>query len=250
MTSNLPPLKKFNCTGDAASLGASWDQWKRSFNNFLIASQIKDEEAKRATLLHTAGLGLQEIFYNIPGAEGSGEVGDKVYEIALQKLDNYFNPIKSKIYERHKFRMIQQEEDEPLDTFISRLKKQGEKCKFNNLNEEIIQQITEKCLNENLKKEILCMSDEDINLEIIIIKGNALQDINKQLKNLKKNRKRTQKKGSNAKQCSRCGSKNHFNDYIQCPAKNKRCHRCGYVGHYRELCRSRKRKLVFIRNEK
>lgn len=42
------------------------------------------------TLLHTGGLGLQEIFYSIPGVQGSGAEDEKVYEIAVQKLDEYF----------------------------------------------------------------------------------------------------------------------------------------------------------------
>jgi len=86
MTSTLPSLEKFDCDDDPGSVGLRWEKWKRALQIFLIAANIKDEETKRATLLHTGGLGLQEIFYNIPGAQGSGGENEKIFEIAIQKL--------------------------------------------------------------------------------------------------------------------------------------------------------------------
>lgn len=62
---------------------------------------------KKTTFIHTGGLGgLQEIFYSFPGAQGFGTEDKKVYEIAIQKLEEYFAPKQSKIYERYIFRLM------------------------------------------------------------------------------------------------------------------------------------------------
>jgi hypothetical protein len=100
-------------------------------------------------------LGLQEIFYSISGAQGSGTENEKVYEIAIQKLDEYFATKQSKIYERHIFRLMKQEDGEKFEKFVVRLRSQAEKCKFSDANEHIIDQVTEKCKMKELRKKIL-----------------------------------------------------------------------------------------------
>lgn len=114
MATTLPSLEKFDCDGDPGSVGLKWEKWKRAFQIFLIAANIEKEKTKRATLLHTGGLGLQEIFYSTPGAQGYGVEDEKVYETAIQKLDEYFAPKQSKIYERHIFRLMKQEDGKNL----------------------------------------------------------------------------------------------------------------------------------------
>jgi len=53
MASTLISLEKFDCNDDPGSIGLKWEKWKRAFQIFLIAANIKDEKIKRATLLHT-----------------------------------------------------------------------------------------------------------------------------------------------------------------------------------------------------
>lgn len=72
MASTLSSLEKFDCDGEPGSVGLRWEKWKRAFHIFLEAANIEKEETKKATLLHTGGLGLQKIFYSIPRAQGSG----------------------------------------------------------------------------------------------------------------------------------------------------------------------------------
>ncbi|KAL7297754.1 hypothetical protein TKK_0008789 [Trichogramma kaykai] len=86
------------------------------------------------------GLSLQEIFYNTPGAEVTGT---ELYKTALEKLDEYFTPKPSKVYERHLFRSIKQEADEKFEKFVVRLRHQAAKCKFNKIEDHLIDQIVE-----------------------------------------------------------------------------------------------------------
>lgn len=73
-----------------------------------------------------------------------------VYTIALTKLDEYFSPKQSKIYESHAFRLMKQEPYERFDKFLVRLRHQAEKCKFKKLDENLIDQIVEKCNSTDL----------------------------------------------------------------------------------------------------
>lgn len=79
---------------------------------------------KRATLLHMGGLSLQEDYYNIPGAHAT-DTEDDVFEIAVKKLDEYFSPKQSRVYERHLFRLMKQEPWEKFEKFLIRLRHQS-----------------------------------------------------------------------------------------------------------------------------
>lgn len=109
---NLPPPDKLDLDGDSSSVGLKWEKWKRSLQIYLEAAEITAPSKKRSTLLVLGGPGLQEIFYNLPGARVQESEGVDVFAVALQKLDSYFLPKQNKIYERHTFRNIKQEEGE------------------------------------------------------------------------------------------------------------------------------------------
>lgn len=90
--------------------------------------------------------GLQEIFYSLSGANAAepDEEGNNVYIIALSRLHDCLLPKKSKIYERHIFRLIKQELGEEFEKFLFKLRKQAAKCQFSNLEEQLIDQIVRK----------------------------------------------------------------------------------------------------------
>lgn len=248
MTS-IPVLENFDCTGDPHSVGVRWEKWKRAFELFLQAANISDPTKQRATLLHCGGLALQEIYYNLPEIN-TGNVSDnttEVYKNTVLKLDEYFFPRSSRVFKRHVFRLIKQEPQEKFDQFILRLRNQATKCDFKNLDEYLIDQITEKCTLAELRKKILTKGDS-FSLEDIIREANTLETVNKQLEEFtgkttltEVNKLETQKiQKSN---CSRCGSGKHTSEDKKCPARNRKCIKCGYLSHFREHCRTvRKRK--------
>lgn len=256
----LPSLEKFDLEGDSTSMAIRWERWKRSLLIYLDAAEVASAPKKRATLLHLGGSGVQEIFYNLPGAnvEPSGAVD--VFKIAIEKLDEYFQPKQSKVYERHIFRLLKQEEGEKFEKFLIRLRQQAGKCAFEKQDDHLIDQIAEKCNLSELRKKILTLGDS-VTLDKIITEANTLEVVNQQLedygnknKNLeinlitKDNRKFSKGKNyQNQRQynkkkvcCGRCGSNDHVSSNASCPALGKKCHSCGKVGHFRLYCRSTK----------
>lgn len=257
----LPALEKLDLEGDGASVGHRWEKWKRSLNLYLETTDIKCSVKKRATLLLLGGQDLQEVFYNLPGANAESAEGTDVFQIAVEKLDDYFIPKQSKVYERHVFRLIKQEESEKFEKYLVKLRKQAGKCQFDKPDEHLIDQIAEKCYSTDLRKKILTIGD-GITLDKIITEANTLevvkqqleeyegkskkQDLNaiahksgkfKQTKPETKESQDTKKKG-----CNRCGNFRHESYDTNCPARGKKCHLCGKIGHFRQYCRSAKKR--------
>lgn len=246
---NLFAIQPFECEGESTSVGTRWEKWLRSFEIYLEASNIKQPSTKRATLLHSGGSSLQEIYYNLPGAHAEPKNDDgkdvDVYKIAVQKLNEYFYPKQSKIYERHLFRLTKQEEGEKFEKFLVRLRNQAAKCNFTNPEEHLIDQIVEKCTSVELRKKILLVGDS-INLHIIISEANALEAVNRQLEGFVDQKQKSLElnhvsRDNRSRECCRCGG-NHTSNFPKCPAKLKTCSKCGYKGHYQKYCRTNPRK--------
>lgn len=252
-------LEKFECEGEVGSVSVRWERWKRGLYIYLEAAGIDSEIKKRASLLHFGGHELQEIFYSIPGA--NDEEGD-LFSIAIQKLDEYFSPKQSKVYERHLFRQLKQLPDEKFEKFLVRLRHQASKCQFSNQDEQIIDQIVEKCNSEDLRKKILKTGDS-MTLNEIVTEANVLEALNRQLENFEKKstdapsinkiftepgRSRPYKR--TIEQCGRCGSTKHFARDKNCPARGKACLKCGIIGHFRLQCRTREPQKRKIEEEK
>lgn len=266
MANLLPPPEKLDLEGDNATIALRWERWKRSFNIYLDATEITGDEKRRATLLLLGGSELQEIIYNLPGAFVDAIEGIDVFKTAVEKLDEYFLPKQNRVYERHIFRQIKQEEGEKFEKFVVRLRNQAGKCKFSCSEENLIDQIVEKCSSSELRKKILTLGDT-VTLDKVIIEANTLEAVGYQLegygqsKNTTSNssdinaiKNRFTKPGfsklGNGK-CGRCGHVTHTLPNQECPARKKTCHACGKIGHFSALCRTRpqKRKQESKQNE-
>lgn len=161
-----------------------------------------------------------------------------VFEVAISKLDSYFAPKQSKVYERHTFRLLKQEPDEKFERFLVRLRKQADKCQFADRDENIINQVTEKCYLSELRKKILQIGNE-ITLDRVIKEANTLEVVNKQLEEFKNPKKSNENEEVNKVDskdkrffykpkyiqhgCGRYGNPRHVAHDAKCPARDKEC---------------------------
>ncbi|GBP75786.1 hypothetical protein EVAR_65418_1 [Eumeta japonica] len=222
---SLLSLEKFDCNGESTSVGVRWERWKRALFIYLEASNIDKDVKKKASLLHFGGLDLQEVFYNIPGANIEPSEGVDVFEVAISKLDSYFAPKQSRVYERHTFRLLKQEPEEKFEKFLVRLRKQADKYRV----------ITEANTLELVNKQLEEFKD--------LAKSNGNEEVNKVNSRFKRNfdKPRNVQHG-----CGRCGNPRHVATDTKCPARDKECLKCGLKGHFRQYCRTRqafKRKI-------
>ena len=81
---------------------------------------------------------------------------NNVYKAALRTLDAYFTPQVNVLYKQHIFRQMKQEEHETVNQFVVRLSNQVANCEFGaTKNEQICDQILDKCKSTELRRKLL-----------------------------------------------------------------------------------------------
>ncbi|XP_055633240.1 uncharacterized protein K02A2.6-like [Toxorhynchites rutilus septentrionalis] len=181
-------VKPFDAKVDQSQLASEWRKWKRSLEYYLEASNITGQREKRNQLLHLGGVDLQDIFHNLPGVNDVPHVtiDPPYYDVAVEKLDDHFQPTRRRTYERHIFRQITQQHGERFNDFVMRLRTQANRCEFDQehssvLESMIIDQIAEKCLSSALRKKIL---EKDRSLSEVVAIGKTIEDVEAQCKEL------------------------------------------------------------------
>ena len=130
----------------------------------------------RNSLLFLGGDDIQDTYDSLPGAECDG-IGLK-YVTAIKKLDDYFMPKQTMVYERHLFREMVLKPGERIEGFILRLREQSKRCNFETQQDQmIIDQIVEKCDSNELRKKLL---EQDRSLNKVIEIANSLESVKKQ----------------------------------------------------------------------
>lgn len=153
----VPAIGTFDPHGDSSKVGHEWKRWKRSFDIFLTARGETPDGQKKALLLHTAGMDVQDVFETIPNA------ATKNYTETLEALDEKFAPQMNESYERHVFRSMSQEESETVDQFITRLRQQAKNCGFGDkLDENVRDQVIHACKSAKLRVKLLEKKELDL----------------------------------------------------------------------------------------
>jgi hypothetical protein len=141
-------LSSFDCTKDTTTLAPRWKKWKRGFEFYLAARNIQNDGQKRALLLHTAGLEVQDVFDSL------SDTGDS-YANALEKLDAYFTPKKDVTHERRLLRRVQQSPGETVDQFLVTIRTRAKFCEYGDLESDmILEQMIEGCLSDDLRRKL------------------------------------------------------------------------------------------------
>lgn len=244
--SRLIGIAPFDNTIYETGGGYEWEAWLRSFEWYLKANKIEDDQDKFVKLMHMAGQKVQELFAILPVPEhvNSEPRGPRIgrlnphlteYEMAIVKLNDHFQPKKNTTYERYELRQIKQEPDEKIATFVMRLRKQADRCAFGEkFDDNVKDQLIEKCSSPVLRRKLLAKGDAGLDViiheakafEAVQEQGKALDDKNlDQMKTsdvhkIDMRRKQNVANGKNASVvCHRCGFSGHRQFDENCPAK-------------------------------
>ena len=113
-----------------------WPKWIRRFERFRSAAglETKAEEVQVNTLMYTMGDGADDI---LRSSFGLSKEDKKKYGTVKGKFDSHFVKRRN-IFERAKFNMRIQGENEPVDAFITELYALAEHCGYADLHDEMI----------------------------------------------------------------------------------------------------------------
>ena len=95
-------ISPFECKGNSSALAPRWKKWLQSFQYFLVAKGVVNDAQKKALLLRTAGIEVQELYETLtdPGTDTFEEDTTKEYEKTVRTLNAYFVTKLNESYER------------------------------------------------------------------------------------------------------------------------------------------------------
>ena len=241
---------------------SEWTRWMRRFEPFRIATELdKKEEAKQVNaLIYTMGDEADEIITSF----GLSEQEMKSYETVRDKFENHFIAKRNVIFERAKFNVRIQDENEPVESFITDLHCLAKYCEFGVLKDQLIRdRIVVGLRNKKLSEKL--QLDPDLTLAKAMAQARQNEEIKKQqniihgqkstgssehnIDNISKNRKQpsrdSREKNFNDRKygkmdgkpkCTRCLGPAHSRQF--CPASESICNNCSKKGHWAKACRS------------
>ena len=131
---NIPLPAQLDAKGN---LSIDWKKFRRVWDNYEIASRLKNEnkELRTATLLTCIGPDALEIY---DGLAFSSEAEKTDIDVVLQKLGAYYVGVTNEIYERYNFNRRVQEESESVDSFVAALRTLAKTCNYGTLTDTLI----------------------------------------------------------------------------------------------------------------
>ena len=238
-----------------------WPKWLQRWERFRVASELtkKPEETQIATFIYSMGEDADDIFSTLPLTAEER----KVYNTVISKFESHFIIKRNVIFERAKFNQRIQQENEPVDAFITDLHTLAQHCSYGALHDEMIRDrivvgLRDKALSEKLQLESHLTLEKAVNQarqkklvrqqqEVIKPQGQqAIGSIDRlKFKNstekkfpstIKFTRPKVNPTNTN---CGHCGGKPHRRN--ECPAKDSTCNACKERGHWKKMCRSTKK---------
>ena len=208
---------------------------------------------------------MGDIADDILSSFGLSEDDKAKYNVVVEKFEAHFIKKRNIIFERAKFNQRRQEENEPVDDFVTSLYRLSEHCRYGDLRDELIRDRIVVGLRDSTLSEKLQLNP-NLTLEAAITAARQREQVKKQQRVIRaeetpsnidavvtKKPQTTRTKStrgsahkqlqkSNPQVCGRCG-KSHMGKQ-QCPAKEAICLECHKRGHFQNVCRTKSVQVV------
>ena len=253
--SQYRPIPELDLSGPAHVVAERWRRWKRSFDLYIAGQDIDDATRKHSLLLHYAGMNVQDLFETLTEP---AQPEDR-YAKTIAMLDGQFKVAKNTPFERHVFRQMCPEANEPIDKFVARLRQQARLCEYSDLDDQLRDQLLDKIAQPGLRRKLLekedmtlddalkiCRSWEATAHQTAQMSSSATSSAttttvhavahSSQQQRRKWNQPRTPPHREEP-ECPNCGYGEHKAGQ-SCPAKGQTCLKCGKRNHFSRKCQS------------
>ena len=102
-----------------------------------------------------------------------------IYDDVVHKLNVHFTPKKNLSYERYSFKIYKHRPDDDCSAYITRLKRMGETCEYENLNTEVKDQFIMSCKSTKMREKHLLEQEFCRNMESVKFQTKEMDDGNK-----------------------------------------------------------------------
>ena len=244
MASNIgyKQFPEFDVRNDPETVYARFIKYAKRFkNNHLKAYNITDEDQQRSLFLDSIGEATLDIFEQL---DNTGTDLDG----AITALRNKFKESQNRLFNIHKFRSIKQGNDETWDSFIAKLRAEGEHCDFPAgwLDTEILMAMIENGKSKRVRRKLLqdqltlaealkyARGLESADQHAIKVENQTTTEVT-----VKQEINKTAVDKYRAKLCFNCGKHwPHQGGQRKCPAFGKQCTRCGKRNHFAKCCKN------------
>ena len=177
-TATLSPYPPFDTEDEISSLPQKWEEWVDGLEDMMSALAITDHERKWSMLKFYGGEKLRklekQLAYDKDARHDANPTADPPvlgtrdhYRSLKNALSAHFAPCVNETYARFRFRSINQEDGESIDTFVTRLRTQATRCQFHadDLSSQVRDQIVFGCRSGKLRRKALA---ENLHLDRLI----------------------------------------------------------------------------------
>ena len=213
-------------------------------NNITGAETTAINAMKRKIVIHLMNSMDTDMFTKLKTLIAPRDPIDETMESIEQTLVAHLAPKPTILSERHAFYLLKQKSGEDTGHYVTKLREQAIKCKFNEdqLNERIRDQFVVGISCLEAREALLGENITDLTLEVAFKKTVAVERSRKEAQNLGTSNTINQihSKSKSAKnkqlQCEKCGKKGHTG--TNCKV---RCYHCNEFGHIKPNCPERKK---------
>lgn len=218
----------------------NWNVFKKKLKQFYIANNFKDEDRKRAILLHSVCDETYSLLIDLCSPE---EPENVKFEDIIAILDKHYITPRAGFVERCAFYDAKMKQDENLAEWAARVKHLSLNCKFEKMLDMVVRdkfvmglpagQIKEKLFAEDVSTlsfskalEIAQAVKASQDVHVANMEKNLTPNINKMKINVQQQQQQIR--------CSVCGYFNHVAE--QCKFRFYKCNYCGKPGHLQRMC--------------
>uniref|UniRef100_A0A1B0CZ21 RNA-directed DNA polymerase n=1 Tax=Phlebotomus papatasi TaxID=29031 RepID=A0A1B0CZ21_PHLPP len=240
-------------------MDVAWKRFEKAYDFYARATKLvkKDPEIQAAAFMSILGDEVDEIYENFNLTER--EASD--VDVIKRKFRNYFAPKENEVYESYVLRQMQQDTDESVDQFVTRVAAQARNCNYPSMmidrmtRDQIVIGVNnldarEKLLEiENLtldKAVKICKAHEKASKQTRLIAEDikAVSVVRKRVQSDKKSKKDVPSETSrDIIECKQCGRQHVPGN---CLSSGKKCYKCNEKGHFARVCKQKRKKVKNI----
>ena len=227
------------------NVSQNWKDFEEQLTWFLerTESSSKSNMVKIGIMLSHVRKEAREVYKTLSwNAEGDNQKFDKV----IKAFRRYCSPRKHILYKRYTFWTLQQEVDESVDAYLTRIKLKLEMCEYA---AEVRQDLARdkfvfRLIDDRLKERLLC--EENLDLATAVGQAQRAESSKRQIKEMSTHSEVNVMQRSRNQPTSvttpliNCGNCGRQHKPKQCPAFGQECMLCHKFNHFSRVCRTRR----------